>query len=77
MNTPLFMPPMMMIGISSAQKALPVACSRRAYGSGSPAGSTRSRSTSFHATMSPAPMIRPGTMPERNSAEIDVLVVTP
>ena len=45
--------------------------------SGSPAGSSILRSTHFHATTRPTPMISPGTMPERNRDEIEVLVVTP
>ena len=71
------MPPMMMIGISIAQNARAVARRRSRIGSGSPWGSGVLRSTTRHAMMRPAPMIRPGTMPERNSAEIEVLVVTP
>ena len=77
MNTPVFMPPMMITGISMAQKALTVARSRSRIGSGSPAGRSMLRSTTLQATIRPAPMISPGTMPEMNSAEIEVLVVTP
>jgi hypothetical protein len=76
-KTPVFMPPMMITGISSAQNALPVAQNRSPIGSGSPIGGFRSRSTSRQATISPAPLMSPGTMSEMNSDEIEVLVVTP
>ena len=42
-----------------------------------PSGNSILRSTSFQATSRPAPMIRPGTMPDMKRAEIEVLVVTP
>jgi len=54
-----------------------VARSRSPSGNGWPAGSSMLRRERRQATISPTPMNRPGTMPERNSAEIDVLVVTP
>ena len=76
-NTPDFMPPMMITGISSAQKALPVARRRVRSGWGSPAGRSMRRSIRRQVTTRAAPIISPGTMPERNSAEIEVLVVTP
>ena len=71
------MPPMMMIGMSSAQNALTVARSRSFMGSGWPSGRSVLRSTHFQATIRPTPMMMPGTMPARNSDEIEVLVVTP
>jgi hypothetical protein len=77
-KTPVFMPPMMMMGISSAQKALAVAFSRAGIGRGTPpqAGRCGAAPTS-RPRSGPSPMISPGTMPETNSAEIEVLVVTP
>jgi len=74
---PVFMPPMMMMGINKAQKALTVSCTRLAKGKGVPAGRSILRSCSFQATIRPAPIIRPGTMPDMNKAEMEVLVVTP
>jgi hypothetical protein len=76
-NTPLFMPPMMITGMSSAQNARAVRRRRSAMGTGGALVSVILRSTTRHATISAAPMIRPGTMPEMNSAEMEVLVVTP
>ena len=76
-NTPVFMPPMMMMGMSMAQKARAVARRRSFTGRGWPWGRSMPRSTQRHAKISPAPIIKPGTMPDTNSAEIDVLVVTP
>ena len=77
MKTPVFMPPMMMMGISKAQKALVVSRKRWRSGSAMPAGSESLRISSFHATTSPEPIINPGTMPDMNRAEMEVLVVTP
>jgi hypothetical protein len=71
------MPPMMMIGISRAQKALAVARRRWRIGSGWPLGRSILRSTNRQVTIRPVPISNPGTMPETNRAEIEVLVVTP
>ena len=71
------MPPMMMSGISMAQKARTVARRRSLMGRGSPWGRSMPRSTQRQAKMRPTPIISPGTMPDTNSAEIEVLVVTP
>ncbi len=71
------MPPMMMSGISSAQKARAVARRRVFMGSGSPCGRSMPRSTQRQAKINPAPIISPGTMPDTKSAEMEVLVVTP
>ena len=71
------MPPMMMSGISMAQKARAVARKRSLAGKGSPLGRSKPRSTQRQAKIRPAPIIKPGTMPDTNSAEIEVLVVTP
>ena len=71
------MPPMMITGITSAQTARPVRRRRSAMGTGGELVSVILRSTTRQATTSATPMIRPGTMPEMNSAEIEVLVVTP
>jgi len=67
----------MISGIMRAQKARPVIFRRSASGTLGSAGRSMPRSTQRQARIRPAPMISPGTMPDRNSAEIEVLVVTP
>ena len=68
---------MMMTGISSAQNARAVMRRRSFIGMGATDGSEMLRTCKRQAMTSPKPMIKPGTMPDTNKAEIDVLVVTP
>ena len=67
----------MMTGIIMAQKLLASVFRRVPQGMRGPLASWYLRAMVHQAAIRKVPMISPGTMPERNSLLIEVLVVTP